>query len=392
MARREAPTTIEYSGGKLKFHGIVSENHESSSQVTSYPVQTGFQISNHAIRKNRVIKIEGLYTNTLSDQDTGQQRVTTSDISKYMYGVLDVLVRNSEVCKVGTNLGVYDPVVFTSFKVKQDAGNLDNLRFVMMGEEVQVASAVERLTPIELSFTILTGGNRGKAIDKLKNSNLKVPKNAVVKQAEVTLGRNFKTTYLGTDGLAKDVTYLCDGYDKGKDEYAYSILVEPTSVATKESGVVNPPASIDGLWKASTASMGGSSHLGEVTDNIKEDENSYFYTAKGNMRLVNKLYLQETTVLGQGTQSKPLKGFGLDYVSCEKEVVTSITDVDPLKGKELSLEDKLLEDSVLTVNGMGSELTNKRKGLPPFPENNYTVTIVESNKLGALTKLGDTVR
>ena len=44
--------------GELVFDSIVSEAHEVSNKVTEFPVDTGFVVSDHVIRKNRVLTMD----------------------------------------------------------------------------------------------------------------------------------------------------------------------------------------------------------------------------------------------------------------------------------------------------------------------------------------------
>lgn len=42
---------------------VVQEGHKASNQVTQYPIQSGFMVSDHAIRENRVLKLRGIIVN-----------------------------------------------------------------------------------------------------------------------------------------------------------------------------------------------------------------------------------------------------------------------------------------------------------------------------------------
>ncbi|QTQ06977.1 hypothetical protein [Aeromonas phage PVN05] len=47
----------------LAFDGVIREGHQGAVQVTSYPVDSGFMVSDHAIRQNRIIEINSITSN-----------------------------------------------------------------------------------------------------------------------------------------------------------------------------------------------------------------------------------------------------------------------------------------------------------------------------------------
>lgn len=47
----------------LAFDGVLRESKQGSVQVTSYPVDSGFMVSDHAIRQNRIIEINSITSN-----------------------------------------------------------------------------------------------------------------------------------------------------------------------------------------------------------------------------------------------------------------------------------------------------------------------------------------
>ncbi len=65
--------TIEYDGdmSPLRFHSVITESHQATAEVTKFPVQTGAEVSNHVIRKNRNVSIEGVVSRTTMAKDYG---------------------------------------------------------------------------------------------------------------------------------------------------------------------------------------------------------------------------------------------------------------------------------------------------------------------------------
>ena len=55
----------ESTWGILTWTAMIKEAHSVSNEVTSYPVATGFNISNHCIKKNRVLVLTGVVSNAI---------------------------------------------------------------------------------------------------------------------------------------------------------------------------------------------------------------------------------------------------------------------------------------------------------------------------------------
>lgn len=55
----------ESTWGLLTWTAMIKEGHSASNEVTSYPVGTGFNISNHVIKKNRILTLNGIVSNAI---------------------------------------------------------------------------------------------------------------------------------------------------------------------------------------------------------------------------------------------------------------------------------------------------------------------------------------
>lgn len=62
------PSVLYYTEGgttrMLAFTATMEEAHQGQSTVSKYPIQKGFQISNHMIRQNKVVNVKAVITNT----------------------------------------------------------------------------------------------------------------------------------------------------------------------------------------------------------------------------------------------------------------------------------------------------------------------------------------
>lgn len=107
--------------GEIVFDAIVSEEHEIENKVTEFPVDSGFVISDHVIRKNRVLKMEVV---SVRHAFKGRQRDSlTSDNANKIKADFDLLIEMVQKglrCNVVTILGAYTNCVVTKFRTKQD--------------------------------------------------------------------------------------------------------------------------------------------------------------------------------------------------------------------------------------------------------------------------------
>ena len=222
----------------LRFHSVIAEEHSISTEITSFPVQTGFQVSNHAIRKNRKVSITGAITNHLV--------VGSEEFHEYggnncrvMFETLELLVRSAIFCDVVTNFGDYQKVVFTDFKTKLSAGKTDCMEFTISGEEVQVASATLGDTPNLLSFSTMRGSSKRSRIAELTSAGFDVPEGATISETQCDLSGSFQTEVSGSNGRPMVVTYENTGYDPTTKHHSYVVSTSDTDVVDikEEEGI-----------------------------------------------------------------------------------------------------------------------------------------------------------
>lgn len=213
----------------LRFHSVIAEDHSISTEITSFPVQTGFQVSNHAIRKNRKVSITGAITNHLV---VGSEEFHEygGNNCKVMFETLENLVRSATYCDVVTNFGDYQKVVFTDFKTKLVAGKTDCMEFTISGEEVQVASATLGDTPNLLSFSTMRGSSKRSRIAELTAAGLDVPEGATISEAKCDLAGSFQTEVSATNGRPIIITYQNIGYNPTTKHHTYVISTSDTDV------------------------------------------------------------------------------------------------------------------------------------------------------------------
>jgi len=229
------PAYISYtpeSGGELReirFHSVISEAHGATSQVTKFPVQTGFVISNNTIRQNRKVTIQGIITNTVlkgarNDFDYGTNN------SKTVFAELESVVNLGEVCTVTTNLGTYDKVIFTSFSTKQVQGMTDAMEFTIAGEEVQISTTVAGTAPKIMTFKALTGAELKNREAELRAAGIQVCSDAKISECSMDMGQDYIIKDVDTAGNPVATTLIATGQDAVTGSWMYDMHTSATEL------------------------------------------------------------------------------------------------------------------------------------------------------------------
>ena len=119
--------------------GFISEEHAVRISKTSYPVETGGSLVDHAVVQPRTLKLVGWVSDLLAPEGRRGNPARGSDA----WLQLNRLVESREPFRVVTMLGVYPSMLITSLKAPVDRTTGRALRFEMELEEVQFR-ALER--------------------------------------------------------------------------------------------------------------------------------------------------------------------------------------------------------------------------------------------------------
>ena len=154
----------------IEWDCVIQEGHKASNQVTRYPIQSGFIVSDHAIRENRMLKLRGIIVNvglvpTGMDAmidlaakaggailGTGFGAIVSSAITKAEYLFSDNKVNKvkntfdelERLCLTGTFvhattiLGNYMNCIIRDVEVVQDSKTSSILMVDLVLEEIQV--------------------------------------------------------------------------------------------------------------------------------------------------------------------------------------------------------------------------------------------------------------
>ena len=405
---KEAPITIEFDvegspTESIRFHAVMKEDHTASSQITSFPVQTGFDISNHAIRKNREIVLDGIFTDSIL-ANTNQIKYSESDTPKEMFKVLGTLVNSRTVCTVKTRLGTYYPVIFTSFKPVTDPKYINSMKFTMVGSEVQLADEVARTTATELSFVQLNTGREDAVLLEHEQSNLPLTwellelgrakeedrfGRILVADTVYTLGTDFKIVTLDSSGLPRTTKYICISYDYKTKQYTYETVVDYAPVIEKSSVAIVPNSVLLSQYVSGMpvgiASCVIDNSISLAKDTVKSRVDSFI--GKTEERLDGLLGGMTTLSASGSGILDPLLGITMDCVT--STVKTAQVDaLEALKGNVLSPAEEYINESVESIR---SQSLATIAGLE-FPQTEAVMTKITNPIKGALNQLSRTFR
>lgn len=306
----------------LRFHTVIAEEHEVTTQVTKFPVQSGFNISNHSIKMNRGVTIKGAVTN---HQVVGAETFNTFDDSRnvvrLMFSVLKDLVRGAIPCEVTTNFGKYKPVVFTRFSTKLVAGKTDMMEFTIRGEEIQLGTTVNGNKPNLLIFTPLSDTKREARISELTSAGYDVCDTAVLSEAIVDLSKSFQIESVDDLCNTSITTYESVALDVNTGSSSHLVstsIVDLTESVPEYDFVSNITDAIPTLPDISLTSGAStvSSCLSEGVDSVVADAaNKEIDTVFG--KLESSLYGAKYSITGvNGNQSlgQSILGVGVDCV------------------------------------------------------------------------------
>lgn len=278
----------------LRYHSVVVEDHEIKSEVTGFPAQTGFVVSNHAIIKNDKISITGIVSDTpIVGTETFHQ--FGLDNKKIAFATMRKLVRNATPCKVQTNLGTYDNVIFTSFKTKTDKDWVNAMQFRFSGEAIQPSQSKDSTTPALVSFSTLSDSAKDARISALESVGFEIPSTSIVSEGTVDLGSSFSIESLNASGLPVTSVFENIGHDAATGKQKFKVHTSDIAVAiadvedsaittiTTYADITDLPELPDvGLPKA--ASEAAACLASKSVDSVSSKASGYINTSAGYLK------------------------------------------------------------------------------------------------------------
>ena len=372
---------------ELRFHSVIFEDHDITNEITKFPVQSGFNISNHAIRKNRKVGLKALITDTQILLSQEFHEYSAQSNSKAVYEVLDKLVREAIPCIVVTNLYEYEPVIFTGFKTKQEAGMIDSMLLILTGEEIQTATTINDTTPTKLIFTAVPDTERAALISQLKEAGIEVADAAYLSQTRVDLNESFSLGTTSVSGVEQTITYNHKAFDPTSSEHSFECSIsEDGTVTDEETGAIIPGTISNSLQNG--ANVFGACLVESLVDLAQEEVDEFVTTAVGDLKKTVYGALYEILgVNGDRSMGQKLLGLGLDCfivgaVSTTKTDTASFLEVGPDQfDTTFPSSDDILEGAAKT----GDSVATNTLGLA----SPTTITKISGSSVGTTSFFGD---
>ena len=372
---------------EIRFHSVISEDHGVDSEITKFPVQSGYDVSNHAIKKNRKVVLEAMISDTQMLLSEEFHEYSTTSNSRAVYEELKRIVREAVPCTVVTNLTTYDPVLFTSFKTKQMAGMTDAMKVLLVGEEVMLATTTNAQSPTTLIFKPVPDEERAAKIEELQNAGYDIHAYASISIADCDLNEGYALNTTGANGASSKVTYEKTGFDPTTAEYSYECSISPDgSVSDTETGLVlEEPDAVARLQNG--ANVFGNCLVEQTIDLATEEADNYITTAMGDLKksVYGGLY-EFLGVNGNRDFGQKLLGLGLDCFICGATATGLDEDGRPvIKPDEfdtdLPTSDDILEGAAKRGDSIATDTIGQASPT--------TITKISGSSVGSTSFFGD---
>jgi hypothetical protein len=153
---------VKSNVGGLFFDGIMSSETEEQLTITSHPVQSGANISDHAYREPTRITMDIMMSDALGCRVPGQFN-SFFEKSVTAYRRLLDLQRSRIPVSVHTRLGTYQNMLIETISAPDDVSTRDGLRCTVTLREVLVAKV--GVTKVSArAWTTGTGTNAGEVV------------------------------------------------------------------------------------------------------------------------------------------------------------------------------------------------------------------------------------
>lgn len=165
--------------GSIQLDSIIFEEHEGSVVITKNPVESGADVTDHAIVQPDLLVIQGVVTDSplglaafgqLIDSVTELFGTSTSanlTRSQQAYEALQILKNNAEPIDVTTKLKTYNNMMLTGLSTSQDKDTSQIVILNITLEEVIITeSTTTDLTEADLSSSVKKSAST--AVDKGK--------------------------------------------------------------------------------------------------------------------------------------------------------------------------------------------------------------------------------
>jgi len=124
--------------GDILIDAFSTETHTKRNTITAYPVESGYDISDHTVNQPFILNINGIV-----------EPINDSSNILDTYNKLIQLMNDKTPVTVITGLKVYDSMSIINFEVSRNPTNGQSLVFIMQLQEIRIARS--QFTEIPLS-------------------------------------------------------------------------------------------------------------------------------------------------------------------------------------------------------------------------------------------------
>lgn len=149
------------------FDGFMNVDHSFKTTVTSHPVQTGANISDHAYDEPAEVSMTIIMSDTKSDKVAGQFAGISYTRSVAAFNILRELQKQRIPLQVHTRLQTYKNMLITSLSVSDSITTLNGLEASVTMEEILVSNikTVKISKRVQTTNTTSSGEKNAKEID-----------------------------------------------------------------------------------------------------------------------------------------------------------------------------------------------------------------------------------
>lgn len=159
----------EFSGRSIVADAILQVNPKHSANITSHPVETGINVSDHIHQNNVVIDIVGEFTNLFNIREQ-ENVVGYINRDQEAWGVLFKIFSQEQPLTIVSRFQVYENCYITSLIPMDELDTGETLRFSLTAEQVRFANLEERA-----ASQVVRQGNLQDNVANKENKGLKTP-------------------------------------------------------------------------------------------------------------------------------------------------------------------------------------------------------------------------
>jgi len=144
----------------LRFDLNTNEDYSLEADITEFPVEAGFSVSDHHVSKLRKFDITAIITNTPIDGDTTPQRALRA------YEIIDDLCFTGRVLTITSGLRVWQNMQIKSYKIPRDYRTAQQVNVKLSFVEIRYVESESIDVPPEILSALRRASAKSKSNKK----------------------------------------------------------------------------------------------------------------------------------------------------------------------------------------------------------------------------------